>query len=102
MGIHDLQHQHALAPVQDDPPHTDHLLGGHGVADDREGLLPDLIGRRNVIGALEIAVVDLGTRHEAVDLDGMGALDPNLLDLLVLDLIASIPFARGGGRRACS
>src|SRR5262249_17338333 len=49
-------------------------------------LLPDLVGRGKVIGAVEIAVVDLLARHEFFDLERMGALDLDLLDLLILDL----------------
>ena len=41
---------------------------------------------RDVIGMVEIALVDLVPRHEAVDVDGVVALDLDRLQLLRLDL----------------
>src|SRR5205085_11609495 len=37
-------------------------------------------------GLVEIALVDLGPRHKAVDVDGVGALDLDRFELVLLDL----------------
>ena len=60
-------------------------LLAHGVADDGEGLLSDLVVRCDVVGRFEIALVDLLARHEALDVDRVRALDPDRFELLVLD-----------------
>ncbi len=84
--VEGLDHRDVLAPGEDYAAEPHHLLLADGIADDREGLLADLIGGRDVVRALDIAIVDLLARHEAFDLERMRALDLDLLDLLVLDL----------------
>ena len=56
-----------------DARNADHLLLAHGVADDREGLLPDLVLRREVVG-VAVAVVDRGLRTN-FDVDRVRAFD---------------------------
>src|SRR5204862_2025903 len=56
-----------------------------GLPDDREGLLGVRLIGSDVIGSSEEPLVDLLPRHEAVDLDDMGALDLDPLEFLVLD-----------------
>src|SRR5262249_46066567 len=51
-----------------------------------EGLLAHLVGRRDIVRRIEVTIVDLRTRHEAVDLDRVGTLDLDRLDLRVFDL----------------
>jgi hypothetical protein len=80
-----LQHHQALAPKQHDASKAYLLLGPHGVADDGKGFLADAIGRREVIGRIEIELIDLLARHEALDVDGMIALDLHRLQLVVLE-----------------
>src|SRR5690606_29900184 len=80
-----LEQKRMLAPRESNARQPDHLLVAHGIADDGKGLLPDLIGRREIIGAVEIALVDFRAWNEAVDLDRAAALDPDLLEFLVLD-----------------
>ena len=62
-----------------------HAFAAHRLANDRKRFLPDRIVRPDVIGAVEIALVDLAARDERVDLDHVVALDLDRLDLLVLD-----------------
>ena len=66
-------------------PEPDDLLVAHGVPDDRESLLADALARRDVIGRVVVARVDLGAGHEFVDVDRMRALDLDLVELVVVD-----------------
>ena len=81
-----LQRDDALALGEHDAAERDHVLAAHRFADHGERLAADLIVRRDVIGAVVVALVDLRARHEAVDVDGVVALDFERFDLLVLDL----------------
>src|SRR5439155_19089827 len=63
----------------------DHFFLLHGIAYDRKGLLTDLVGRREVIRAIEVAVVDFSARYKTVDLDRVRTLDLDLFQFLVLD-----------------
>ena len=58
----------------------------HGIADNGERLLAGLAVRHDVIGAVEVALVDLIDGHELVDVERVRALDLDGLDLLGLDL----------------
>jgi hypothetical protein len=51
----------------------------------REGFLRDLVVGRDVVGRVEVAHVDLVARHEALDVDGVGALEADGFELLLLD-----------------
>ncbi len=75
-----------LAIGQHDSRQRDAVLVLHGVADHSEGIDRRLAVRRDVIGMVEIALVDLLARHEAVDVDRVVALDLHRLQLLRLDL----------------
>jgi hypothetical protein len=55
------------------------------LANDRKRLLSDRLARGDVIGGIEEALVDLRARHEAVDLDGVGALDLDRVQLGIID-----------------
>src|SRR6516225_877229 len=69
----------------------DHAGEGHHafladrLADDRERLLADFAIRRDVVGAVEIQLLDFFFRHEFVDLDRSLALDAERLKLFGLD-----------------
>jgi hypothetical protein len=80
-----LQHHQALAPKQHDASKAYLLLGPHGVADDGKGFLTHAIGGRQVIGRIEIELVDLLARHEALDVDRVIALDLHRLELVVVE-----------------
>ena len=80
-----LQHDHALALGEHDAAERDHVFAAHRLADDGEGLLADRFVRRDVIGAVEEAFVDLAARHEQVDFDRVVALDLDRVELVILD-----------------
>ena len=48
--------------------------------------MSDLVRGRDIIRVVNVAIVYLGSWDESVDCYGVGAFDPDLLDLLVLDL----------------
>ena len=54
--------------------------------DNGERLLPDLFSWSEIIRTIQIAVVHLRPRHEGIDVYGVRAFDPNLVDFFVLDL----------------
>src|SRR4029077_3448479 len=81
-----LKHDNALPLGQDDPPQGYHALVAHGVADDRKRLQRNLVLRNQIIGAVDVALVDLGFRHKAIDVDRVTALDRDGVELFVLDL----------------
>jgi len=81
-----LKHHHAFSASQNHPAQAHHFAVADGVADDGKSLLPDLIGRGDIIGTVDVSIVDFRARHEAIDFDGMGALDLNFFQFRVLDL----------------
>jgi hypothetical protein len=58
----------------------------HCVADHGEGFFAGLAVRRDIVGAIEVAPVDLVDGHELINIKRVGALDLDGLDLLGLDL----------------
>jgi hypothetical protein len=50
-----------------------------------KGVLPGLIVGDDVIGAVQISLVDLLAWHERVDIDGVVALDRNGVELVVFE-----------------
>ena len=75
----------ALAAAQHDAADAGHLLLRHRLADHREGLLGHLAVGCQIVGAVEVDPVDLGGRHEGLDLQRLGALDLERLEVAVLD-----------------
>jgi hypothetical protein len=69
----------------DDAPKRNALFVLHGVADDDEGFRACFSVRRNVIGLVEIPLVDVGSRHERVYINCMSALDLEGLQLVLVD-----------------
>ena len=63
-----------------------HALAAHCVADDRKRLEGDLVFGDSVIRAFDVALVDLGLRDEAIDVDRMAAFDCDGVEFFVLDL----------------
>ena len=74
-----------LALGQDHPAQRDHALVAHRVADDRERLEGDLVLRNQIVRAVDIALIDFGLRHKAIDVDRVAALDRDRVELFVLD-----------------
>ena len=62
----------------------DHALAAHRLADHRKCVLPDLIVRGDVVGAVQITLVDLLARNERVDFDGVVALDRDGVEFVVV------------------
>ena len=79
-----LQHDRALAAIQHQPGDADHAGRLHGVADDRESLLADGVGRHEIVRPVVPDPLDRRARHEHVDVDGVRALQGDLVDLVVL------------------
>ena len=77
-----LKHHHPLAPRHHHATNTDHLLLAHGVTDDREGLLADFVLWRQVVGGIAVAIIDRDLGHEFLDIDGVGAFDRHLGELI--------------------
>jgi hypothetical protein len=96
-----------LAMCHDDARQRDALLVLHRVSDHDECLRSGLAVRRYVIGFVEIPFVDLGPRHEALNVDRMCALYLNRFQLvlvnfhvLALGKLVAAPFMRGIDRAA--
>ena len=68
------QDDRSFALGYDHAPEADHLLASHRVADDGESILADLVVRHDVVGSVEVSLVDVRQRHELVDLDGVAAV----------------------------
>ena len=81
-----LQHDDPFALGENHAPKRHHILDAHGLADHRKSLLPHFVVGHDVIGTVEITLVDLRTRHEAIDADHVTAFDGDRLKLLILDL----------------
>src|SRR6059058_1595413 len=108
---HWLQEKWTLARGQDDARKSDDVLAGHRIADHREGFLPDLFSRHDVVWLLEISRVYLSRRQETLDLDRARVLCTGSRDLLLFvfligaivgDLfLVRLVQTRGDRRRAC-
>ena len=72
-----------LATCQHNSADGDHVHFGDRIANDREGVLSNLAIGSQVVGRVDIAVVDLTARYELIDFDSPGALDLHRIDLLV-------------------
>src|SRR5215469_7100367 len=70
-----LKCNNVLPAGQDDPTERDHIHFADGVSNDCKSILPDLTIGGDVIRRVDIAVIDLISRNEPVDLDGPSALD---------------------------
>src|SRR6266852_8637624 len=80
-----LQHHDTFAARDDDAAEPHHVLAPHRLADDDRRVLPDLVLRDEIVRAVEVALVDLGSRHELFDVDRVGAFEPQRFQLFVLD-----------------
>src|SRR5262249_523555 len=76
---------YVLAPRQHDPAERNHVQLRNGVANDGKSLLTNRAIRGNVVGRVDITLIDLIFWNELVDVDGAGALDLNGFYFLILD-----------------
>jgi hypothetical protein len=53
--------------------------------DHGEGVVANLALRHDVVGPHQIKLVDIGLRHEFVDVDGAGALKRDVIELILVD-----------------
>src|SRR3954454_17599730 len=81
-----LDRDDVLAIGEYDLGERDAILVLHGVADHGESIDRGLAVGRDIVGMVEIALVDLVARHETLDVDGVVALDLDRFELLRLDL----------------
>ena len=58
----------------------------HRIANDCEGLGADLFRGSDIVGLVKVAIVDLRSRHEAVDFNRVGALQLHGFELVFVDL----------------
>ena len=79
------QRHRVLAPIEDQPRHRRRPGRHHRLADHREGLLADLVGRLQQVRPVEPDPADVLPRHEPLDVDRPRALEPHRLELLVLE-----------------
>src|ERR1700720_2510336 len=61
------EHHDAFAAAQNDAAEPDHSAIADRIADDCKGFLSHLIRRSDIIGTVDVSIVDFGARHEAVD-----------------------------------
>src|SRR3546814_772988 len=80
-----LQQHRALAARQHEARDADGFGRRHGLTDDGEGLLGDLVVGHQVVGRVVPDPVDRRGGDELVDVDGARALEADRLELLVLD-----------------
>ena len=73
-----------LAPRQHDPAKRNHVQLRNGVANDGKSLLPNCAIRRNVVGRVDIPLIDLISWNELVNIDGARAFDLDGLYFLIL------------------
>ncbi len=75
-----------LAVGENDASQRDAILVSHGVADYSEGVNAYLAVGHDVIGMVDVAVIDLVLGHKAVDVDGVAAFDLDGFQLFLFDL----------------
>jgi hypothetical protein len=62
-------------------------------ADHSKGLLPYLPVGHDVIGPVDIEIINLVSRYELINIDGAGRLDLDGLEVFVGDFDVAFPFA---------
>src|SRR5207253_1774218 len=81
-----LEHDNIFAARYYHSAKSDHSLFANSIAYHGKRFLSDFFGRGDVVRAVEVAIVDLRSRHKTVDFEGTGALDPNFFEFVILDL----------------
>ena len=81
-----LQRDDVLAVGQHHASDRDLVHGADGFADHCECIVADLAVRHEIIGADHVTAVDIGPRHELVDLDGAGRFQREFVKLVLRHL----------------
>src|SRR5262249_54894727 len=76
---------YVLAPRQHDPTERDHVQLCNGVSNDGKSLLTNRTIRGNVVGRVDITLIDLIFWNELVNIDGARAFDLDGLYFLILN-----------------
>src|SRR5262249_47796736 len=76
---------YVLAPRQHDPAERNHVQLRNGVANDGKSLLTNRAIRGNVVGRVDITLIDLIFWNELVNIDGARAFDLDGFYFLILD-----------------
>src|SRR5262249_44853675 len=76
---------YVLAPCQHDPTERNHVQLRNGVANDGKSLLTNRAIRGNVVGRVDITLIDLIFWNELVNIDGARAFDLDGLYFLILN-----------------
>src|SRR5262245_43536191 len=76
---------YVLAPRQHDPAERNHVQLRNGVANDGKSLLPNCAVGGNVVGRVDITLIDLTFWNELVNIDGARAFDLDGLYFLILN-----------------
>src|SRR5271155_2434513 len=79
-----LEHDHPFAFRQHDTTERHRAFATHGLADHGKGFLASLVVRHDVIGVVQVSLVDLLARNERVDVDGVVALDRNGIEFIIV------------------
>jgi hypothetical protein len=74
-----------LPAGQRDSTECDHVHFADGVADDRKGILSNLTIGGDVIRRVDVAIIDLVSWNELINVDGPRALDLHSLKFFVLN-----------------
>ena len=74
-----------LAPPQHDARQARHLLLRQRFADDRECLGRYLVGRRDVVGGVEVDRLDIVLADEGLEIERVRGFDLYALDLFLFD-----------------
>ena len=80
-----LQRDDVLSVRYDDATERDAILVVHGLPDHREGFGADLSGWCNVIGPVEVTLVDFVPWYKTVDVDRVRTFDLDSLQLVFVD-----------------
>src|SRR6266540_5443302 len=74
-----------LAARQDNAAQRDHAFAAHRLTDHYESVHPHTAVRNNVVGRVEVSLIDRGARHKAVNVNRARAFNLDFLKLLVLN-----------------
>src|SRR5205823_2117610 len=75
-----------LAVGQHHAADRDFIHAAAGLADHRIGVVADLAVRHEIIGTDQVAVVDVALRYELVDLNRVGRVERDVVELVLADL----------------
>jgi hypothetical protein len=70
---------------QDNTTESNQLHFGYRIADDRKGILSHLAVGSDVVGGVDVSVIDLASWNELINFNRTGAFDLHGIDLLIFD-----------------